>query len=829
MPFVITSAEEEVEPQVSQEEEGPGVESNPPKGNGAFVVTSAEDEPETSYLRGFGGAAQDFFAKALDMGVRMLGGGPNSPMVRHERWKKEGEPVLRQMLEEMNLREQGLTDEAIAEKLGPAPEPEKLVESFVELGDIITGGRLIPRTATERTIRQAGGTAGEFATIGALMPGGATLPRLAKEARTGALFGTGEQAAEEAGFGEAGKLTSGVLVGSLPFLLKKGVQGISKGIEFGKGLLGGKKLPAGEPAFLAETGERALADLELSQRDLTGRVAKTSESMLNQFQETVTKVAEPSFKDVGTFRAADIESEIVKANQNTILDSISPVADTKKKSWEAVQNVVNDNFNAVRETYRRLYEFSEEAAKGITIEPVKTFERAKGLRDEMRGSLLEVAQETGVLSPVNRLISRLIPSQEKTAVKLIEDLSKEGILADYEEVVSMLTQEAERGAPRAIPVDRLMKTKRSINRILEKSDIIPAPVDLLKPISAALKEDILKGLEKNDFARRAYTAAENQFAEAQRVFNNEEIVKLRKSQVPEDLITAFAKPSNIEKLNEAIGKSPKVKDLIDRLIVENISKKGTDLAREMATESRAYIGEKANKALDRILEYGDKLTTPGQLSLARGNVLQDLQKATTTGARPDFTLKLMRTPVGYNLVKGTLERSPKGRQMMKGLQRLTVEEMVESVIGKDKQIDFQKTKDILSDPHLKSIVKETLGEEGMRFFSQLEQYGKNMAENLHHFAMRDRSLFDKAVDTYLDKGLKYVFYAAAPFTMGKSLLPLLGAETAARAHRARLFRILENPQAREAIRDMGQKNQSHQRMAALMKRLAQVSGRSQEE
>lgn len=796
-----------------------------------FVITPADQkEEETSYGRALGGAAKDFLSGFLDIGIKAFGGGPGSPMAQSEKWKREGRPILERQLAEMELKNKGLSEEEIQEELGPPPEPEKIIESFKELGDIITGGALIPKTATERTIQRAGETAGEFVGIGALMPGGGALARIPKEARTGALFGTGMQIAEEGEGGPISQLTSGALLASLPYLMLKGKAGISKGIEYGKRLLGAGALPEGVPKFLEKVGPEALADLELSQRDLVGRVAKTSDEMLAKFEESVGKVAEPSFKDVGTFRAADIESEIIKANQKAILDTISPVAETQKKSWEGLQNHVEENFKAVKETYRNLYETSENLAKNIEHELTNTYEAAQRLKKETQGGLLIIGEETKISSTASTLQRKLLTSQKNKARKLIEDLKKEGIEADYNEVLSMMDEIATKEMDlRKIPLDKAMKTKRSVNRLLAKSDIIPAPIDLLKPIARALKKDIMIGLEKNPRAKSIYEAAENQFAEAQRVFNNDAMVKMRKTQNPEDLTSMFTKPSNLERLNEAIGDNPQVKDFVDRLVVENIAGKSKEVAREMAKESREYISKKGKAGLDKILEYGNELTSPGQQAIARGRILEDIQKASSTGARPTGTLKMMQDPVGYNLVKDTLTRSPKGKKMFKGLQRMTFEDMMSSVIGKDKQINFEKARDIFNDPHLRSIVKESMGEEGMKFFSQLERYGKNMAENIQKLAVKDRPFFQRMIDNYFDKGLKYALWATVPFTAGKTLLPILGAEIAKKSYRAQLFKVLENPKSRDLIKQMGQKNVPPQKMQELMKRFAQVSGRPSKE
>lgn len=675
---------------------------------------------------------------------------------------------------------------------GSLTSPENQVTSD-DIVDEMTGGQLIPQTRGEQRVANISRTAGQFAPFGAGGGAGA----IGKEIATGTLFGLGEQLAKESGGGQLSQIGSGITLAAVPFFLRKGFSGLKNAINWGRGIQ--KTAPLeGTPKFLTETGtDKALADLELSSKNLAGRVAKTSEEMLGKFEEQVGKLSEPSFKDIGTFRAADIENDIIRANQKAILDTVSPASETQKKSWEGIQGFVNENFKAAKEAYTKLYDVVEETSKTLNVLPKNTFEIASKVYNDLEKSLIKAPEEGGVKRALEDLINTLKPMAEGNLVE--------------------------------VPLDKIMAGKRSINRLLERSDIIPAPIDLLKPVSKAMKMDTLVALESKPSVKRAFEAAEETFTKAQDIFNNDAVVKMRKSKNPESLTSMFTSPSNLERLKKASGENKMVENFIDRLVIENIASKNKSTARELAKESREYLGKKGQEALDKILEYGDNLTSPGQQSLARGRVLEDIQKAFTTGTRPSETLNLMKNKIGYDLVKDTLNRSPKGKKMWKNLQRMTFEDMVASVIGKDNHIDFEKAKDITSDSHLRSVVKEALGEDGLRFFKQMETYGKNISQNLKDFAMKEKNLFEKISDNYLDKGLKYILYALAPSTVGTSLLPILGVEVGKQAHRAKLFRILEDRQARDILRNLGEKNVSTQRIIALLKRLAQISGRISKE
>ncbi len=845
MAFVISRAEQE-----EQEEEEEKEQSG-------FVISRNTEPEDTSFSFGKDilGPAKEFGMGAIDLATRAFGGGEDSPMVMDEQFKmQQRQSEYDQQAQQ--LQQQGLQDQQIQQQLGDRPEERSLSDLINQL----TGGALSPENPRQRMFQTGAREAGEFAATEALTPGSRFLKEAAKQrmlkmgvkeagefvakevippisrslkgiakwAGLGGLFGLGEQISEEVGGEEGAKLATGLTLMSVPFLAKKGYQGVKNSIEFGRGLLKSKPLE-GVPKFLSEGGtEKALADLELSSKNLTGRVAQTSENMVSKFDDLVGKVAEPSFKDVGTFRAADIEKELIKSNQNAILDTISPTSKTQKKSWEGIQSFVNENFKAAKESYTKLYESSETIASKIKSELSETAEVAQNLNKELRGSLLKTSEDKMLTGIVNKLVKSTEKTLEPKARKMLKDLGEQGIETDMEEIISFMKIMGEEGVAQKYTLDRAMKTKRAINRVLKKADIIPAPVDLLKPLSSALKRDIINGLEGSP-GKALYEAAESTFAETQNVFNNDAIIKMRKSQSPEEMTSMFTKASNLQKLKKSIGGNKDVDNFIDRLVVENIAGKSKSAAQEMARESREYIGKKGQDALDKILEYGDTMTSPGQQSLSKGRVLEDLQKSFDVGARPDYTLKMMRNTTGYNLVKDTLNRSPRGKKMWKSLQRMTFEDMVASVIGKDKQIDFEKAKDIISDPHLKSVVKEALGKEGLEFFGKMEQYGKNMSKNLENFALKEKNLFEKISENYLDKGLKYALYAMAPGTLGVSTLPIIGIEIGKRAYRGRLFKVLENTKSRNILKELGGKNVSPRKMASLIKQLSQISGKPSKE
>jgi len=182
----------------------------------------------------------------------------------------------------------------------------------------------------------------------------------------------------------------------------------------------------------------------------------------------------------------------------------------------------------------------------------------------------------------------------------------------------------------------------------------------------------------------------------------------------------------------------------------------------------------------------------------------------------------MKTREGYSAVKDILNQSPEGRQMFKSLQKQTVENLMSSVV-KEGQIDFVKARDILSDPHMRDIVKEVMGESGVKFFRELEFYGKNMAENLQRFKAAEPSIFKKFFDKITSHSSRTVFYALTPYTMGKSLYGIAGIYALKAGRKKYLINFIMNKRVQELIKKMGQRNVSPNRMGDLIKSFSRVA------
>jgi hypothetical protein len=148
--------------------------------------------------------------------------------------------------------------------------------------------------------------------------------------------------------------------------------------------------------------------------------------------------------------------------------------------------------------------------------------------------------------------------------------------------------------------------------------------------------------------------------------------------------------------------------------------------------------------------------------------------------------------------------------------------MMSSIVGDNNKIDYEKAKDIFKNPQIKAVVKDSLGEKGVKFFEKLEGYGKNITENLNTFKNKDPGVFKEFLDKYLGSKAKYLLFAVAPKTAAVSIV---GEMAAKRVQRMILFRSLNSPEATKLISELGSKNIPVERTKRLLKQLGQFSSK----
>jgi len=643
--------------------------------------------------------------------------------------------------------------------------PEEIQESL----DTATEGKFIPRTESEQRTSDRYKSGVGFSTL--------TPWAIPASFAQGYLFEGGTQVGEQAGLGGVGQFVTGVATSSLPSLIKASIRGVKSGVSLLKDVFSSNKLSEIEPKFLKEVGSKsALADVELSHKSLLNRTAKMSEEQLSKLQDLRPKGEVSSLGEIKDFNASEIEKSLILSNQKTLLNKLAPEARTQKEAWKNVGNFVEKNFEEAQNQYKTMYDAVESGSKDLGVIPRETTRVAKNISDSLEESLLKISEEAPIRSTINDLLKQLEPMTQGNLVEL--------------------------------PMNKIMATKRSVNRLISRSkqalDVIPNANDLLFPIAKSLKLDITEALGAKPGLQNLYKNAENLFAETQNVFNNDSVLKLRRASSPEELSSFFSRPSNLQKLKPSLGGNKDVNKYVDRMVIEDVAKKGTESSQESLRELKDFLTPEAAKLGDELLEYGNKLTSRGQQALTRRAILEDLQKSYTTGSRPDYIYKQMMTKEGLNLVNRTLSASPKGNRALNILKNQFVDETIGSVLENGK-INYSKTSNLIANPQTEKIFLDIVGKDGTEVLKKMSIYGKNLNANLALFAEKNPSIWKQIIEKQLPKGtipLLSALSIAKPFVGLPSIGALVAKEGISALNKARLLRVLKNPKAVTAFKQL---------------------------
>lgn len=669
-----------------------------------------------------------------------------------------------------------------------------------------------PETPRQEFFQGLGKHAGDF--VGGtpfLLKEGSAL----KELAAGATFGIGSESAKQAGYGGLGQFISGVGTSvNIPGLFRAG-KNMLKGIyEKGRSVFD-VTIPDSTPKFLTEQSKKSLADLKIHEEpiELTKRIAKTSKSQVETFDKAL-KDAAPIPTE--TFNASKIEKSLINENKNAILDTITTSPNSKKAAWEFIAADAKKNDEVANNIFKEAYDSIYDQAQGIKTTLNDTAQEVNKLRTDLNKSLLRAPEEESLRTTTSRLQKAVKNKKAEYAEELksifetdlktldLHPMEIETIQGD----IQILKEFIESNPGRTVTLDRAMATKRSISRLLSKSKIIPAPVDLLNRVNKGLKSDIARTLEDHPYLQSLYYKTEKAFGEYRDVFDSEAIQKLLKSETPENLSSFMKDPSNLEKLDKTLY-TKEAKDLSDRMIVEYISSQPTNTAKELAREAKPYISSEASKALDTLIETGNSLDPRGAQSAMRYNILEDVQKATSTGTTPKYTKQAMLTKQGYKIVKDTLNRSPAGKQLFKSLQKSVLDDAIASIINDAGVIDYSKISKMLENPQIKNIAVDLLGFDGLKMISQMESYGRNFVSNVSNLLEDPKALqlFNKYTKAFL-----YSAGTAAMLGSKKGFGFALGAEAtkyaANRYYKAKLSKMLIDPKSQQAIKTVANKTSS---------------------
>jgi hypothetical protein len=546
-----------------------------------------------------------------------------------------------------------------------------------------------------------------------------------------------------------------------------------------------KAKPTAIPNIAEETGGLlSKAEMKGSQNALQKRIQELDSSMINNLEGKTAQLSEKTFSDFPTFEAQEINRDIVKTNQGAVLNKIAPEM-TPEIAWTNVGEHVENSYQKEREAYKKLYEEAGKRARSIKHTPTESTDLAASLLKKIRN------------------VDTTAPGYEAVAKALTTAMTDLGVsIENVGGQAKIITK--------PVTIDKLQDVAIRLGEIVNYENLTPSIKDLIKPLVSQLKQEIRTGLKKESpLGFIAFDKAEKAYAKTAERFGNDAIMKLRKTETPENLTNFFSSPSNYKRLKEVTDQN--FLNIADRQIIEELAAKNTDTAKKELRHLEQYLGQSNKDLANNLIDLGDKLTAPGQKAILQQRILEDAQRAIVSGERPNLIMKSMQTPEGYNIVKQTLERTPKGKEVFKVMQKQFVQDLFQSVLDDSGKINWSKAANLVKDPQVKSVLRSIGGEDLINFFRSMEKYGTNIQNNFAKYGSQDRTLLNE-VFKVATSPTKLLLTALGTAIGG----PVTGATIAASSVLATeaFWRMLANPKAQGVIKALA-KPESYNKNALL--------------
>lgn len=546
------------------------------------------------------------------------------------------------------------------------------------------------------------------------------------------------------------------------------------------------------PAVAEGTGLSAMIEKGASPQVIEKRLLSLGDDIQNEASKRMSNIAQERLSDFGDFSARETEELISKGNRREILNNINPEEKLPQKAWKDIGSAANDLYQSEKKAYSDIYSKVRDVSKNIEIDPkdLSSLNLAKGQLKKLTNIETTPAGYAQVESIVRSVIKDL------TGKNISKEILENALVNGQAEKFENFLEGAFQGSKK-VKADQLMDLSIRLGDVVNYETLIPGIKDLLKPIRESVKRDFRDTLQKQKPASLpAYNKAESMYKRTANRFGKDIINKLRTTETPELLSSDFTRPSNFENLKNIFGEANTNLTQAERQLVEQIGKQEQKVAQESFRNLEPYLSKNAKEAAKRSIDLGDKLTIPGQRRELSKNMLSDVSNSIGIGERPDYTLKAMRTPNGFNVAKDTFERTGQGKKLFNVLKKQVVEDLFNS-ITKDGQIDWKKAKDILSDPGYSQVMKEIMGEEGVQFLKNIERWSQNATANLVNLKHGSPTRFGKIFNA-LDTPAKLAMVAFFGHQFG--ILMGITAYSAATLLKRYGAQILSSETARNALR-----------------------------
>ena len=523
---------------------------------------------------------------------------------------------------------------------------------------------------------------------------------------------------------------------------------VGKGAVFTKALINRARTTG-------KSSEKILQEVSeaIRKENLTEKNSKNSEKIVNKALETLKK-----------------EPEALTREHKAAIPEVEPISDIEKmgQRLSAEQNIKvetdlrNKKIDPVK--VGQLEDIGIEKAESYKPEDIdftKTLEQAE--KEGLESKLNEFHPETATNQELGQTLQRDIQTQYKAAKAAEESLYKpvkeksksivansplakaqaKKTLADikFSKKTPLKTQPPgyatlQRDLENVLSdigngfssVAKMIEVKQRLNDMINHELLEPYIRNKLKLTKNALIKDIKAALSKDSELALQFEIADATHARNEELFNNENMIGIRRSSLPERIPDKFESPTILKNIKEVT--STEQHKAIEKAFLDNLKKQNAERAAELVKENSKYLSSEANELAKDILTSKNPSLSKKITTGSKGAIVKDLTEMVETGKRPDNVLNMWKTPQGRKLVNEALKDSVNKKEIIKYLEKQSIADFGKTILKENGEIDFKLLNKLMKDPAIRQSIEAVGGKDAVRFFEKMQPLEEGIKRNI---------------------------------------------------------------------------------------------------
>ena len=372
----------------------------------------------------------------------------------------------------------------------------------------------------------------------------------------------------------------------------------------------------------------------------------------------------------GEIDAQGAMQQIERTRADELVESVGERAETEKVLGENIKADIEKNFKEAEKQYQPLYQEVKTAAKDIKHKPNSTIKLANSILDHINSLKTRPEGYQKVINTLNDNLQDMgyYIAEVRGGKLLVRDASGNPI-----KLTPFAVQEE-------VSLSQTMELAQRLNKIVDYDIVGPSIKNQLKPVVNSLKKEIKEALESaNPDLSKKFIQAEGLYADTAKKYGNEVITGIRGQQKAERVASSLLEPTVLENLKKIVN--PAQFNAVQREILQHLRDLPFEKARRAYREVAPFLDKPAQDAARSIISHKAPHGKFAPVAEIKSGIITDLNKAFTTGQRPNKVLDLWKTVKGQKLIEEALEGTPNKKEVLEYLRKQSFYDFASSVVN----------------------------------------------------------------------------------------------------------------------------------------------------